>query len=435
MINEELKDVESYFENDLEINIQLKSFDEFEYNESILKELGYKFIKKESRTFYYEKDKTIKLTIYNNNLTLDTMMPNYNESMVNLTSSIKKYYNKEITYPTSSKLDKYLNKDYRHILFLILDGLGPYVIEKSLSKGDILFDNLKEKISAVFPPTTACAIPCSASGKLCVETGWLGWQNYIKELNMNVSLFTGSNYVTDENTGVNIRNTYIPYDDYFYSLGVDAKDLEPSFRPDGFDTFDDMMDEFVKRTKLEHKTFTYAYWAEPDKAMHQYGVFFSETTDTLKYLNNVLEDKLKDINDDTLVIITADHGHQDVLNIPLYNYQNLYNMLNRLPSNEGRSLTFSVKEGKKEEFKHLFNHYFDDYFILLTKEEFINQGYFGDVEKYGYNKRLDDFLGDFIAVAINEFSFDVVPKPYKFKSAHAGLTKNEMETPLIIIKK
>ncbi|MBS1476855.1 MAG: hypothetical protein HP024_02780 [Acholeplasmatales bacterium] len=51
---------------------------------------------------------------------------------------------------------------------------------------------------------------------------------------------------------------------------------------------------------------------------------------------------------------------------------------------------------------------------------------------------MDDFLGDFIAIANNELHFEYVDSKDKsphFKSAHAGITKNEMETPLIIIKK
>lgn len=31
------------------------------------------------------------------------------------------------------------------------------------------------------------------------------------------------------------------YDEYFYSLGVDAKDFEPNFRPGGYETFDDLL--------------------------------------------------------------------------------------------------------------------------------------------------------------------------------------------------
>ena len=50
-------------------------------------------------------------------------MPDYTNSMVNLTSSIKKFYGLESKYQTSSKLDSYLDKNYKHIVFLILDGL------------------------------------------------------------------------------------------------------------------------------------------------------------------------------------------------------------------------------------------------------------------------------------------------------------------------
>lgn len=439
MLLEELKDVKSYFETEKEINIELQSFDFLEFNEKIIYDYGFIFKEKKNRIFIYEKNnQKLNLTIFNNNLTTSRLMPDYTNSMVNLAASIQKYYGKESKYPTSFKLDKYFDKEYKHVVFLILDGLGPYIIKNALKPGDILYDNLKETISAVFPPTTACAIPCSASGKLALETSWLGWENYIKELNRNIVLFTGENYVSKEPTGINLKKTLMPYDEYFYSLGADAADLEPSFRPDGYKTFDDLLCALKKHISKNTKTFTYAYWGEPDSTLHLYGVNSLESKQVIKGLNDSITKHLDDIDEDTLIIITADHGHQNVINAKLYEYKELYSMLERMPSNEGRSLTFKVYKEKQSQFREKFEHYFSDYYDIYSKEEFLKLGFLGDASKYGYNQRLDDFLGDFIAIANNELYFEYVDfndKDFHFKSAHAGITKNEMETPLIIIKK
>lgn len=439
MLLDKLEDIESYFETENEIEVKLKSFDCLEKNEKTILDEGYNFKTKENRCFIYQKEnKKIKLSVFNHEIPSSRLMPDYTNSMVNLASSIQKYYGKESKYTSSAKLDKYLDKEYKHVLFLILDGLGPYIIRNALKSGDILYDNLKETISAVFPPTTACAIPCSSSGKLALETAWLGWENYISELNRNLVLFTGENYLTKEGTGINLKKSLMPYDEYFYSLGVDAIDLEPSFKPNGYESLDELLKGFKAFKKAHERTFSYAYWAEPDSTLHLYGVASLEANMQIKKLNDTIKAGLADIDSDTLVIITADHGHQNVINTKLYKYEELYSMLERIPANEGRSLCFKVKDGYHRKFKNQFNHYFSDYYDLYTKEEFLNLGFLGDIKKYGYNQRLDDFLGDFIAIANNELHFEYVDskdKSLHFKSAHAGITKNEMETPLIIIKK
>ena len=172
--------------------------------------------------------------------------------------------------------------------------------------------------------------------------------------------------------------------------------------------------------------------------MHLYGVGSPEANSVIKSLNDSLAKGLKGMKDDTLVIVTADHGHQNVINTKLYEYKDLYAMLERMPSNEGRSLTFKVKKEFHQQFKVKFEHYFSDYYDLYSKDDFLKLGFLGDINKFGYNQRLDDFLGDFIAIASNELYLEYVDfkdDAFHFKSAHAGITKNEMETPLIIIKK
>lgn len=227
------------------------------------------------------------------------------------------------------------------------------------------------------------------------------------------------------------------YDEYFYSLGVDAKDFEPNFRPGGYETFDDLLKGLKKHISKDVSTFTYAYWGEPDSTLHLYGVGSPEANSVIKSLNDSLAKGLKGMKDDTLVIVTADHGHQNVINTKLYEYKDLYAMLERMPSNEGRSLTFKVKKEFHQQFKVKFEHYFSDYYDLYSKDDFLKLGFLGDINKFGYNQRLDDFLGDFIAIASNELYLEYVDfkdDAFHFKSAHAGITKNEMETPLIIIK-
>ena len=93
-------------------------------------------------------------------------------------------------------------------------------------------------------------------------------------------------------------------------------------------------------------------------------------------------------------------------------------------------------ENKREKFENFFKENLKDEFILYTKEEFLKNNFLG----YGnQHPKIDDFIGNYIALSTSSSiirieTFLVEGKPVK-KSTHCGLTKEEMEVPLIIIKK
>ena len=103
---------------------------------------------------------------------------------------------------------------------------------------------------------------------------------------------------------------------------------------------------------------------------------------------------------------------------------------------ESRVVAFWVKDDKREEFEKLFNEKFSNEFLLLTKEEILNKKLLGNGEKH---KKIDDFIGNYLALSISDSiirlqTFLADGKPVK-KSTHCGLTKEEMEVPVIVIKK
>ena len=68
-----------------------------------------------------------------------------------------------------------------------------------------------------------------------------------------------------------------------------------------------------------------------------------------------------------------------------------------------------------------------------SKEDFLNSNLLGYGKKH---PKIDDFIGDYIAIAISDVSINLgtylSPKKNVKLSDHCGLTKNEMEVPLIL---
>ncbi|MBQ6931755.1 MAG: alkaline phosphatase family protein [Clostridia bacterium] len=184
-------------------------------------------------------------------------------------------------------------------------------------------------------------------------------------------------------------------------------------------------------THKRKKKFIYTYWYQPDKAMHGYGVKSQQAYEQILLINNEVERLCKRLKN-TVVIVTADHGLCDSVNVYLEDYPTLSAMLKIPPSIEpSRALSFFVKEGMLEEFRNEFNRHFGDDFILLTKEEVFAENLLGFGKPH---PRTYDFVGDFLAIATGEKSLFIEREERNFIGVHAGLTEDEMIVPFIAIE-
>lgn len=366
--------------------------------------------------------------------------PNYNNSILNIISSIKKYYGIASNIKTNTMIDDILkSKNFKHISIMLLDGLGSFILDENLDKDSFLHKHKVADLSSLFPPTTACVIPTIQSGMLPVETGWVGWENYFEEIKKHVVMFKNTDYFTEEKLDFDVKKV-LPYNKFYDEFDVFSFEFGPKFHPTKCQSFDEMCYKFLEETHLTKETFSYLYWDDPDYSLHEFGSGSEEVKKILKDFDKYIKYTYEHMEPDTLMIITADHGHIAVKNIYLSNFKDILELLERVPSNEGRCAFFKVKPFKKEKFKKLFNAYFGDYFTLISKEDFIEEGYLG--ERDTYNKRLDSFIGDFVAIAKKHYSFVFDPKlksdaeaDFVMKSHHAGITEKEMITPLIILAK
>lgn len=364
------------------------------------------------------------------------LKPDYLNCILNVVSSIKKYNNLEYTYPSNELIDKEFESRPKHIVLMILDGMGSNIIDKHSSLLPFLVCNKKRDISSVFPSTTSASIPACISGKAPIETCWVGWENYIKEVDRDVVFFKNTDFITNEKLDFDVKKLF-PYIPFYNDLEIECNEVGPSFYENGCKTFKEFINRIINITCKDYPTFTYAYWDNPDKVMHIEGTDSKGVRKTLKDINNHLT-RLNKYMKDVCLIITADHGHIDCEPIYIRQYKELYGMLKRMPSNEARCTFFNVIDDKYDEFKELFNKLFSDKFILMSKKEFIDNEFLG-LNKYSVkHNRIEEIVGDFIAIAYDKYYFDTINEKHSslvFKSHHAGLTKEELMVPLIICNK
>ena len=70
--------------------------------------------------------------------------------------------------------------------------------------------------------------------------------------------------------------------------------------------------------------------------------------------------------------------------------------------------------------------------MFLDKEEIIKSKKFGTGIE---NPLFKDGIGDYMAIATNDKAIRYSDKHPKFKSAHAGITEDEVYVPLVMVSK
>ncbi len=358
----------------------------------------------------------------------------YDESILSYVASIRDYFGLSSNYLKNDKLSKLISiRKPSKVFLLLVDGMGANLIEKKLSKDSFLRRNMFCKTTTVFPPTTTAATTSIRTGKAPNENAWLGWMQDIKEVNDIVVPFFGKGFYNDKNYGQDLMYKIAPVtfiEDELNNKKIKARSLFPSFMEDGCDDFQTMCNRLISYSNNDDYSFIYAYWDKYDTYMHENGPSSKVCDDYLLFINNEIERLANNLSNDTMLIITADHGQIDVKSE--YNlYESKFDKyLKRLPSIEPRAMTFFIKDGMQKEFEKEFKDEFEESFILLSHQQVLDTKLFGNKEN---NIRFEEFIGDYIAIAKSNIVLAYKDHPIPpMKGQHAGMCEDELMIPIIV---
>lgn len=384
----------------------------------------------------------------------EVMLPNYKKSILNVISSILKKYNVNTEYSELLEIKDIISKDYDNIVLVVLDGMGTNILDNNSPEG-IFNRNKKCNITSVFPTTTTAGMTSYYSGKAPIETAWIGWTQYFKEYGKYIDVLSE----IDDSNGQKIKvkglsiSDIIGYKNIYEQICEKNPELavceivpsycnkktEITINADNIEELCAGVLKFCTKKKNEKK-FIFAYSDNPDKIIHKKGCYSDETK---KFITNTESQFKKLINNlkgtNTLMLISADHGHNDIKDkVSILELSRIEECLIMPPFLESRMISFFVKEEKKKIFEEEFNKRFKEKYILYNKKDFLNSKLMGNGKPH---RKIDDFIGNYIAIAIsdlvivleNYFDREIKGK-YEKKSTHSGLTRNEMEVPLIIFE-
>ena len=365
------------------------------------------------------------------------MITYYDESILSYIASIRGYFGLSSSYNPNSKFSNLINsKKPKKVILFVVDAMGANLINKKLPEDSFLRKNIVYKTRTVFPSTTTSATTSIRNGKAPCENGWIGWIQYIKEIDDEIIPFHGRGFYNDKQYDKDLMYKIAPVtfiEDELNRIGVKARILFPSFMEDGCEDIDSMCKRLIGLNLENEYKFIYAYWDKYDTYMHEYGPSSKICDAYLNHINYEIENLANNLDDETMLIVTADHGQIDVkeeYNICGSKYDKY---LYRKPALEPRAMTFYVKDGMQDEFEKTFKQEFEDRFVLLTHKQALDMNLFGDRP---YNERFEEFIGDFIAIGkantILAYKEELTPS---MKGQHAGMTDDEMLVPIIVYQK
>lgn len=376
------------------------------------------------------------------------IFPDYEHSILNLINTILEYYTVKNDYKSLPKLKNKLNKKYKNIVFIILDGMGAHIL-KNISSNGYFLNHKIDTITSVCPSTTTAAITTYYSGKPPIETGWIAMSQYFKEYGRALEMLRRTDSYTGEKYNKPKIDVFdlIKYTTIYEQIenaspNVKAYEINPTYcdarskRNINADNIDIMCDSIEAICKNKDNNFILAYSDKPDTLLHKYGCNSNEVKEFILNCEEKIQNLCNRLNKkDTLVIISADHGHKDIEKV--YDITELCDIQDCLimpPSLESRAVTFWVKESKRKTFEKIFKDKFKDEFLLFTKEDFLSKKLLGPGIQH---KKVDDFIGNYIAISIGssiiKLGTNISKEKANKKSTHCGFTREEMEVPLIVI--
>jgi len=367
--------------------------------------------------------------------------PDYNHSILGIPNSILKHYGIKNEYATLPKLDTALAKNYKNVVLMILDGLGVDMIKHNLHPLSFLRRHIKDKISSVFPPTTTAATSTYYSAKPPVCHGWLAWSPYFKEYDRVIELFRDKDLYTQQKLNIEPVAQQLQYEHIFNKINKANKEvcttkIFPSFEEGGAETFQEMCDRISSQTQKSGKQFILAYWNEPDHTSHKHNPYSRQVKSAITHINSQVK-KMCNTLQDTLVIISADHGQIKIgETVYINDYDGVVECLKVPLSLDDRVSAIFLKDGYEQKFIKLFNHYFAKDFMLIKSEKALEQNLFGEGTPH---VKIKDFLGDYLIISTSNKSLrqhvEGEAEAEELKGSHSGLLAKESIVPLIVIEK
>ena len=391
-------------------------------------------------------------------------------SILNIPSSICRMFNiPQIGAPSISAdyLSSFTKKSPKRVLLILMDALSltrfqKWVGEKKLPVWEKLIKNGQLfPLTSIVPSTTTTAMTTLWSGKAAAQHGVAGYELWLKEYGVVANMITQSP-ITYKNDGGSLEKAGFDPDNClpvktlgthlkengvqahaFHHYSIAYSGLSRSYLRDAeMHSFSSAADLWVSlreliSTHLNEKLYLWTYWSGVDGLGHRHGPqnerveaeFISFSDSFEKFFVNKLSPQERE---DTLVILTADHGMvytAKKTEFDLRYHPEFLDMLHIRPTGESRFTFLFVKPGCKEKVKEYVEKTWPDQFFVRETHEILESGLMGSEDHW---PGIEDRTGDLILLARGDAFLWWSDKENPLLGRHGGLTPDEMLVPFLI---
>lgn len=359
---------------------------------------------------------------------------------------------------------------FRRVVLVVVDGLGlgqlEYFIELGKQKNSrlslwptLLSEGMLAPLTSVVPSTTTSALTTLWTGRTPAEHGVMGYEMYLKEYSLvaNMILHTPASYAGDvgglQRAGFK-PETFLPVGTLgphlaahgvqcsaFQHLSIARSGLSSMLFPQvnviPFRTLSDLWVSTAATLQNQPvgSSYTYIYWGDLDDLCHRYGPQDRRVELEFASFSTLFEDFIHTLRrgarGDTLLLLTADHGHLHTpanADYELSNHPALSSCLHLLPSGENRLAYLFLRPGKEQQCLDYINRTWPGKFDLMPSSQVISSGLFGGGT---HHPRLADRLGDWVMFAAEDAYLWWAAKENTLRGRHGGLSRTEMLIPLL----
>ncbi len=354
----------------------------------------------------------------------------------------------------------------RKVILVLMDALALHRFQRWLISGNapawpfMLDEGILAALTSITPSTTSSALTSLWTGRAPIEHGILGYEMWLKEYGIvaNTILhspiayqgqvgslshagFSPENFLTLPTLGTHLASHGVAaFALQHYTIARSG--LSRMFFDDvdvhSFSTAADLWINLRQliEANLHERLYTWVYWGQVDHFSHFHGPdderpaaefeLFSEAME-----RNFLDQLSETARRDTLLILTADHGQIGTVQDPHYelrNHPEFTKCLHILPSGENRLAYLFVRPGRCEQVKEYISSNWPGKFAIVDPLHAAERGLFGPGSPH---PALDDRLGDYLLVALDDAYLWWTNKDNILIGRHGGLHPEEMLVPFL----
>jgi hypothetical protein len=353
------------------------------------------------------------------------------------------------------------------VIMLVLDGLGLYAFQDSLSQGlGKIWQDLPGKLyplTSVCPSTTTAALSTLWTGTPPAAHGLAGYELWLAEYGvvanmvylspttfandpggLSRSTFRPETFLPVEGLGPRLQAQDVKVFAFMHHTlarsGLSAMHLKqaaviPFSTPS--DLAVKLRDLVDSKSRTGEKYYAYIYWGALDEFGHVYGP--SDERIGLEFdafsrsIGSAVHKIAEQRHGALRFILTADHGMLSTPKRSVYDlrtqpefYKNVYIQ----PTGESRCIFLHARPGREQALAQYFEEHWPGDFRLFPSELLVERGLFGD---FPHHPQLLDRLGTWIAIANGTAYLWWAAKENRLLGRHGGLLPEEMLVPFYLL--